>query len=205
MSKDRNMSNRNVEQNEEMETRLVLLESLIQTKNKEIESFQEKICGYKRLKEDFMNSQHKLIALQTKFEKVSAENQKLKRQLKSLSVNHSEDKKSYSKTKHLKLSNKISQTTSEDFHESGFKWYDVTCDKHNLKTNEHSPESEVDKNREYDVATELVREVTEAASKVAREQYLNSMAYEETSGLYYDYKTGYYFDAERSLFYDGNR
>ena len=73
------MANKNCDQNEETETRLVLLESLIQTKNKEIETYQTKICDYKRLKEDFMNSQHKLIALQTKFDKVTAENKRLKR------------------------------------------------------------------------------------------------------------------------------
>ena len=71
------MANKNCDQNEETETRLVLLESLIQTKNKEIETYQTKICDYKRLKEDFMNSQHKLIALQTKFDKVNAENKRL--------------------------------------------------------------------------------------------------------------------------------
>ena len=52
--------------------------------------------------------------------------------------------------------------------------------------------------------TDLVSDVKNAASQVAKEQFLESMAYEETSGLYYDYKTGYYYDAQRSLYYDGH-
>ena len=153
-----------------------------------------------------MNSQHKLIALQTKFEKVTAENQKLKRQIKSLSSSNSEEKYSYSKTKHLRMSNKTSQTCSEDFNEYGYKSYSSgQKDKYNSNSNGYSSEHQILQNDEKDLASELVREVTAAASEVAREQFLASMAYEETSGLYYDYKTGYYFDAERSLFYDGNR
>ena len=109
------MADPNCGQNEETETRLVLLESLIQTKNKEIETYQTKICDYKRLKEDFMKSQHKLIALQTKFDKVTAENIRLKRQIKALNSSNSEDKQSYSKTKYLRLSDKASQTSFDDY------------------------------------------------------------------------------------------
>ena len=197
MSKTRKMAKPCTEQNEEIETRLVLLESLVQTKNKEIETYQTQISDYKRLKEDFMNSQHKLIALQTKFDKISAENKQLKRHIKHL--NNHEDNVSYSKSKYLKRSNKTCQTSSEDLSEASDKWYH--CDRLNGYSSNQQAKQDVEK----DAASALVREVTEAASEVAREQFLASMAYEETSGLYYDYKTGYYFDAARSLFYDGNR
>ena len=75
------------------------------------------------------------------------------------------------------------------------------------KINEDEGESGGSENRstEKDFASELVKDVTAAASEIAREQYLATMVYEKTSGLYYDYKTGFYFDAERSLFYDGSR
>ena len=201
------MANKNCDQNEETETRLVLLESLIQTKNKEIETYQAKICDYKRLKEDFMNSQHKLIALQTQFDKVTAENKRLKRQMKSLNSSNSEDKQSYSKTKYLRLSDKASQTSSDDFTGTGYKTYRSSYrnETYDTNVNGYSSKPQDHQVEEIDAASELVKEVTAAASEVAREQFLASMAYEETSGLYYDYKTGYYFDAERSLFYDGNR
>ena len=201
------MANRNCDQNEETETRLVLLETLIKNKNKDIELYQTKICDYKRLKEDFMNSQHKLIALQTKFDKVTAENKRLKRQINALNSSNSEDKQSYSKTKYLRQSDKASQTSTEDFNGTNHNVYrssygNETCDNN---VNGYSTKQQDHHVKENNAASELVKEVTAAASEVAREQFLASMAYEETSGLYYDYKTGYYFDAERSLYYDGNR
>ena len=123
----------------------------------------------------------------------------MKRQIKHL--NNHEDNVSYSKSKYLKRSNKTCQTSSEDLSEAGDKWYKDHCDRLNGYSSNQQAKSDVEK----DAASALVREVTEAASEVARDQFLASMAYEETSGLYYDYKTGYYFDAARSLFYDGNR
>ena len=38
--------------------------------------------------------------------------------------------------------------------------------------------------------TSITDEITKAAHEVVNEQFLKSLAYEETSGLYYDYKTG---------------
>ena len=37
------------------------------------------------------------------------------------------------------------------------------------------------------------------------EQFLQSMVYEETSGLYYDYNSGYYYDANKKMYYDGQK
>ena len=204
-------------QDDEIETRLSLLESLIQTKNKEIESYQNQVVDYNRLQEDYMNSQHKLIGLQTEFEKVKLENKNLQRQIKLLNANtiSKEQIRTYSKSKHLKLITKSTQTSNEDSQFTGYKLYHGKKDDDksyvSITTSENDGNVSYQSNRnstqnhESDVASQLVREVTAAASEVAREQYLASMVYEETSGLYYDYKTGYYFDAERSLFYDGNR
>ena len=214
MSKQSKMSILNSNQDEETETRLVLLESLIQAKNKEIESYQKQIMDYNRLQADYMNSQHKLIGLQTEFDKVSTENKKLRKQIKSMNSSTlvSEKKKTYGKCNQLKLHTKCSQTSNEDFQSAAYKWYQGTTDddnyclaKNKTSLNANELEHNLTENVGNDLASELVREVTAAASEVAREQYLASMVYEETSGLYYDYKTGYYFDAERSLFYDGNR
>ena len=214
MSEQKKMSILNANQDEETETRLVLLESLIQSKNKEIESYQKQIMDYNRLQEDYMNSQHKLIGLQTEFDKVSLENKTLRKQIKSMNASSktSEKKKNYNRCKHSKLHTKCSQTSNEDFQSASYNWYQGIKDgdksyptKNTTSLNVNDLEYHLTENDGKDLASELVREVTAAASEVAREQYLASMVYEETSGLYYDYKTGYYFDAERSLFYDGNR
>ena len=202
-----------INEDEETETRLALLEGLIQTKNKEIESCQKRICDYNRLKEDFMSSQHKLIGLQTKYDRVLEENKKLRKQIKLINTNvtKSDQGKSYSKIKHSKIVTKSSQTSNEDFQAAAYQWYHAKADEDKTPLANTFTAGDVQSgyqqtgNVEKDVASELVKEITVAASEVAREQYLASMVYEETSGLYYDYKTGYYFDSERSLFYDGNR
>ena len=217
MSKHDRMPISKNNQDDEIEARLTLLESLIQKKNKEIESYQNQVVDYNRLQEDYMNSQHKLIDLQTEFEKIKLENKNLEKQLKSLNADKicKEQMRTYCKSKHSKLITKSTQTSNEDFQDTGHRLYNgkQSDDKSYLSitTNvidgnvSHQSNQNSAQNHEVDVASELVRDVTAAASEVAREQYLASMVYEETSGLYYDYKTGYYFDAERSLFYDGNR
>ena len=202
------MSKPKISQDEEMETRVILLESLIQTKNKEIDSCQKRVVDYNRLQDEFMNSQHKLIGLQTEFDKISAENEKLRKQLKSLKISVKSSGESYCKTKHARLITKSSQTSGDDFQAASQKWYQENTGYSTSTINKYEETSayrRTEPNVEKDFAAELVKDVTEAASEMVREQYLASMVYEETSGLYYDYKTGYYFDAERSLFYDGNR
>jgi hypothetical protein len=49
----------------------------------------------------------------------------------------------------------------------------------------------------------ITEQITMAANKVVHDQFLEGMAFEETSGLYYDYKSGYYYDAERQMYYNG--
>ena len=201
-----------IDEDEEIEARLALLESLVQTKNKEIEAYQQQVVDYNRLKDDFMSSQHKLIALQAEFDKLSEENKTLRGQIKSRAGNtEKEQKKSYSTSKLNRLKHKSCQTVDDGFQAftdkgqngaAGFgEGYSTT------KINKDEGESVGSEIRitEKDFASELVKDVTAAASEIAREQYLATMVYEKTSGLYYDYKTGFYFDAERSLFYDGSR
>ena len=48
-------------------------------------------------------------------------------------------------------------------------------------------------------------EITKAAEDVVHEQFLSTLAYEETSGLYYDYKSGLYYDSSRKQYYDGQK
>ena len=43
----------------------------------------------------------------------------------------------------------------------------------------------------------VAEEITKAASEVVHEQFLKSMVYEKTSGLYYDQNSGYYYDATK--------
>ena len=43
----------------------------------------------------------------------------------------------------------------------------------------------------------VAEEITKAASEVVHEQFLKSMVYEKTSGLYYDQNSGYYYDANK--------
>lgn len=50
----------------------------------------------------------------------------------------------------------------------------------------------------------VAEEITKAASEVVHEQFLKSMVYEKTSGLYYDQNSGYYYDANKKMYYDGN-
>ena len=76
-------------------------------------------------------------------------------------------------------------------------------------------------------ALSITEEITKAANEVVNEQFLSTLAYEETTGiptlytrkiksmkkyslikhfftgLYYDYKSGLYYDAARRQFYDG--
>ena len=203
-------------QNEEMETRLALLESLVQTKNKDIESYQKRILDYTRLQQEYMSSQHKLIKLQEEFSKISKENEELTTQIKLLHIRDSKPatKTTYIQTRGLKIIAKGTQTSEDDFQKAAYKWhYGKTSTEDNNGANDFDNENckpmkntESERIRtENDSASQLVTEVTAAASEIARKQFLASMVYEKTSGLYYDYKTGYYFDAERSLFYDGNR
>ncbi len=51
----------------------------------------------------------------------------------------------------------------------------------------------------------ITEEITKAAQDVVKEQFLQSLVYEETSGLYYDYKSGYYYDAAKEMYYDGEK
>lgn len=59
--------------------------------------------------------------------------------------------------------------------------------------------------KEWDTGqgSSIADQVTDAADKAVHDQFLQGMAFEETSGLYYDYKSGYYYDADRRLYYDG--
>ena len=196
-----------VDEDEEIETRLVLLEGLVQTKNKEIEAYQQQVVDYNRLKDDFMSSQHKLIGLQAEFDKLSEENKTLRGQMKSTPGNtEKEQKKSYSTSKHNKLKHKSCQTGDDGFQACTYRGQNGAAGS-STRIKKDGGESVGSENRstEKDFASELVKDVTAAASEIAREQYLATMVYEKTSGLYYDYKTGFYFDAERSLFYDGSR
>ena len=201
-----------INEDEEIETRLILLESLVQTKNKEIEAYQQQVVDYNRLKDDFMSSQHKLIALQAEFDKLSEENKTLRGQIKSTAGNtEKEQKKSYSTSKLNRLKHKSCQTVDDGFQAFTYRAQDRaagfgegdSCT--NINKDEGKSVGFENRNTEKDFASELVKDVTAAASEIAREQYLATMVYEKTSGLYYDYKTGFYFDAERSLFYDGSR
>ena len=199
-------------EDEEVETRLALLESLVQTKNKEIEAYQQQVVDYNRLKDDFMSSQHKLIALQAEFDKLSEENKTLRGQIKSRAGNtEKEQKKSYSTSKLNRLKHKSCQTVDGGFQAFTYKRQNGAAGfgegDSSTSVNKDEGESvgfEI-RSTEKDFASELVKDVTAAASEIAREQYLATMVYEKTSGLYYDYKTGFYFDADRSLFYDGSR
>ena len=201
-----------INEDEEIETRLILLESLVQTKNKEIEAYQQQVVDYNRLKDDFMSSQHKLIALQAEFDKLSEENKTLRGQIKSTAGNtEKEQKKSYSTSKLNRLKHKSCQTVDDGFEAFTYRAQDGAAGfgegDSTTKINKDEGKSVVSEYRstEKDFAAEFVKDVTAAASEIAREQYLATMVYEKTSGLYYDYKTGFYFDAERSLFYDGSR
>ena len=201
-----------IDEDEEIKTRLALLESLVQTKNKEIESYQQQVVDYNRLKDDFMSSQHKLIALQAEFDKLSEENKTLRGQIKSTAGNTEEaQKKSYSTSKRNRLKHKSCQTVDDGFPAFTYRAQDGAAGfgegDSTTKINKDEGKSVVSEYRstEKDFAAEFVKDVTAAASEIAREQYLATMVYEKTSGLYYDYKTGFYFDAERSLFYDGSR
>ena len=40
------------------------------------------------------------------------------------------------------------------------------------------------------IGSTITDEITRAANEVVNEQFMKSLAFEETSGLYYDYKTG---------------
>ena len=51
----------------------------------------------------------------------------------------------------------------------------------------------------------ITEEITKAANEVVEQEFLKSMAFEETSGLYYDYNTGLYYDNEKKMYYDGNK
>ena len=48
-------------------------------------------------------------------------------------------------------------------------------------------------------------EITQAAEDVVHDQFLSTLAYEETSGLYYDHKSGLYYDSSRRQYYDGQK
>ena len=201
-----------IDETEEIETRLALLESLIQTKNKEIEAYQQQVVDYNRLKDDFMSSQHKLIALQAEFDKLSEENKTLREQIKSTAGNtEKEQRKSYSTSKLNILKHKSCQTVDDGFQaftyrgQNGAAGFGEGDSSASINKDEGESVGSEIRSTEKDFASELVKDVTAAASEIAREQYLATMVYEKTSGLYYDYKTGFYFDAERSLFYDGSR
>lgn len=56
-----------------------------------------------------------------------------------------------------------------------------------------------------DTKISITDEITKAAEEVVNEQFLQGLAYEETTGLYYDYKSGYYYDATKRKFYDGEK
>ena len=48
-------------------------------------------------------------------------------------------------------------------------------------------------------------EITQAAEDAVHDQFLSTLAYEETSGLYYDHKSGLYYDSSRRQYYDGQK
>ena len=89
---------------------------------------------------------------------------------------------------------------------------EVSCLKEKLKTETDNNENLTaqlvmlkDKLSDKDAIPSLTEEITKAAEEVVHEQFIQSLAYEKTTGLYYDYKTGYYYDSERRLFYDGEK
>jgi pSer/pThr/pTyr-binding forkhead associated (FHA) protein len=56
---------------------------------------------------------------------------------------------------------------------------------------------------ETDDPSALVAQVTLAAAQETEKQFLDSMDYEASTGLYYHSQSGLYYDAERRLYYDG--
>ena len=59
------------------------------------------------------------------------------------------------------------------------------------------------KRQENPIQPVSTEEITLAAEDAVHDQFLKSLAYEETSGLYYCYKSGLYYDASRRCYYDG--
>ena len=166
----------------------------------DLSSIQDEVLKMKSELSESLKAKEKLELanqrLQSKLESSQSYAEELRLNVEKLSKELSQKKA----TNYPERIDKDCQTSEADFRKAALQWH---CYKEET-TNWSNVQMEVEDNNSKDIATSIVDEVKQIAADVSHQQFLDTMAFEETSGLYYDYKTGYYYDADKRLYYDGH-